>query len=206
MKLHKMISNEIEFERLKNIVGNQRKQIKDLEVKVMKLEQNNTNKQAKVKNSFYECDTCDYKSTTTLTLTKHKNTKHVIVKQSECSMCEEKFDNYNEYTDHINDHLKEIEEINIEDLKSGHEVFECSLCKFESNDTDLIKNHLATHVLQTKKSSKKITREERDAILKTKDWRDMYDEHGNPLYETTDEKITDSDEGSIEEEEEKENC
>ena len=54
------------------------------------------NKQAKVKNSFYECDTCDYMSTTALTLTKHNNTKHVIVKQSECSMCEEKFDNYNE--------------------------------------------------------------------------------------------------------------
>ena len=86
MKLHKMISNEIEFQRLKNIVENQTKQIKGLEVKVMKLEQNNTNKQSKVSNSFYECDTCDYKSTRTLMLTKHKNTKNVIVKQSECSM------------------------------------------------------------------------------------------------------------------------
>ena len=130
-----------------------------MEVKVRKLEQNNTYKRSKVTNSFDECDTCDYRSTTTLMLTRHKNTKNVIVKQSECSMCEEKFDNYNEYTDNRNDHLKESEEINIEDLKSGHEVFECSLCKFESNYPDLIKNHLATHVLQTKKSPKKITRE-----------------------------------------------
>ena len=108
-------------------------------------------------------------------------------------MCEEKFDKDDEYTDHVNEHLKEIEEIDIEDLKSGHEVFECSLCKFESNDTGIIKNHLANHVLQHKKSPKKITREERDAIMKTKDWRDMYDEEGNPLYETTDEESSDSD-------------
>ena len=80
-----MISNAIEFERLQKIVGNQRKQIKGLEVKVMKLEQNNTNKQSKVLNSFYECDTCDYKSTTTLILTKHKNTKNVIVNKESLS-------------------------------------------------------------------------------------------------------------------------
>ena len=167
---------------------NQRKQIKDWEVKVMKLEQNNTNKQSKVKDISYDCYICDFRSTTALMLTNHKNTKHVMENKSECSTCEEKFDTYNEYTDHVNEHLKEIEELDIEDLKSGHEVFACSLCKFESNDTEIIKNHLATHVLQTKKSPKKITRKERDALLKTKNWRDVYDEHGNPLYETTDER------------------
>ena len=154
-----MISNEMRFEKLKNIEGNQRKQIKDLEIKVMKLEQNNTNIQSKVKDISYDCDICDFKSTTALMLTKHKKTKHVIKNKSECSMCEEKFDTYNEYTDYVNDHLKEIEDLDMEDLKSGHEVFERSFCKFESNDTALIKTHLATHVLQTNKSPKKITRE-----------------------------------------------
>ena len=102
----------------------------------MKLEQNNTNKQSKVKDISYDCDICDYKSTTALMLTKHNNPKHVMENKSECSMCEEKFDTYNEYTDHVNDHLKEIEDLDMEDLKSGHEVFECSFCKFESNDTE----------------------------------------------------------------------
>ena len=49
-------------------------------------------------------------------------------------------------------------------------------------------------MLQNKKSPKKITREERDAIVKAKYWRDMFDEHGNHLYETTDEESIDSDE------------
>ena len=54
-----MISNEIELTRLKNIVGEQRKQIEDLLVKVMKLEQNNNKKQFEVKDSSYECNICD---------------------------------------------------------------------------------------------------------------------------------------------------
>ena len=102
VKLQKMISNEIQFEKQKNLVGNHRKQIKDLEVKVMKLEQNNTKKHSKVKYISYECDICDFLSTTVLMLKNHKNTKHVIENKSEFSMCEEKFDTYNVYTDHVN--------------------------------------------------------------------------------------------------------
>ena len=76
VKFLKMISNEIELTRLKNIVGEQRKQIEDLLVKVMKLEQNNNKKQFEVKDSSYEWNICDYKATTELMLRKHKNTKH----------------------------------------------------------------------------------------------------------------------------------
>ena len=44
----------------------------------------------------------------------------------ECSMCQDKFPTSKEFNSHIEEHLKEIEDIDVEYLKSGHEEFECS--------------------------------------------------------------------------------
>ena len=38
----------------------------------------------------------------------------------ECSLCDDTFNSEEEYTDHINIHLDEIQGIDIEDLKNGH--------------------------------------------------------------------------------------
>ena len=107
-------------------------------------------------------------------------------------------------------HLKEIEDMDIEYLKNGHEIFECSICKFESNDIDAVKNHLAEHALEKTKSSKNKSNSEepkvkakskaeskaeaKAEILKTGDWRDLYDAVGNPLFETSDESSDEDEE------------
>ena len=70
-------------------------------------------------------------------------------------------------------------------MKNGHEIFACSLCDFESNNTELIKKHLAQHTVSPKKVSKQISKSENEALLKSKNWQDAYDEEGNPLYDTT---------------------
>ena len=72
-------------------------------------------------------------------------------------------------------------------------MFACTICNFESNIPNDIKNHLAEHTLSPKILSAKNakTREEIKALLNTKDWRNAYDEHGNPLYESTDSENSD---------------
>ena len=70
------------------------------------------------------------------------------VNELNCIFCE----NYLE--EHISDHLEEIKEINIESLKSGHDIYECTMCSFESGHNDSIREHLIKHVL-SKSSEKK---------------------------------------------------
>ena len=75
-------------------------------------------------------------------------------------------------------------------LKSGHEIFVCNVCYFESNIAKTIKAHLADHTPTQREDSKKlaICKENKKAILISCNWRDMYDDQGNPLFDTTDDE------------------
>ena len=203
VKLSTIETNESEITELKLEVMNQRKQISDLIVKVKDLELGRNITKTKEQENSYQCDKCEYNATTEMMLRKHSNTKHNDTERLECTLCEENFTVYEEYTNHRMNHLTEIETVDIEFLKNGHEIFECSICKFQSNDTDVVKNHLAEHALKkTKSSQNKSNSEEakvkakskaeskakaKAEILKTGDWRDLYDSVGNPLFETSDE-------------------
>ena len=59
-------------------------------------------------------------------------------------MCDDKFITEEEYTKHVKEHLEEIKDIDIEFLKNGHEILDCSTCKFQSNKPEAIKTHLPT--------------------------------------------------------------
>ena len=88
----------------------------------------------------------------------------------------------------LNEHLDEIEEIYVESLKNGHEEFECSLCKFKSNDEEAVKNHLIRHVPKPPEKSTKAakTRKEQELIIQNVSLLELYDDDGNPLYDSTD--------------------
>ena len=68
--------------------------------------------------------------------------------------------------------LDEIQNIDIDYLKNGHEIFECNNCQFTSNDPEVIKNHLSEHVL-TPKESQEVRENERKglkALINSKNW------------------------------------
>ena len=90
-----------------------------------------------------------------------------------------------EFNIHVNEHLAEIKAMDIEYLKNGHEICACSLCNFDSKNTELIKKHLAQHTVSPKTVGGKKSKSENEALLKSKNWQDAYDEEGNPLYDTT---------------------
>ena len=94
-------------------------------------------------------------------------------------MCEDSFLTDEEFNIHINQHLTEIIVMDIEYFKNGHEVFVCNMCIFESKNNEQIKNHLGKHTLSSSKY-------QYEALCKSKNWQDAYDDEGNPLYETTD--------------------
>ena len=97
--------------------------------------------------------------------------------------------------DHKSEHLKEIENIDVEYLQSGHKIFESSKCDFESNNSDDIKNHLTNHVTKKDKTKEK-SREAKEAAKKAAkesgDWRDLYDNDGNPLYDSSESESSDT--------------
>ena len=107
---------------------------------------------------------------------------------SECSICEDKFLTEEEYTHHIQEHLEEIKDIDIEFLKNGHEIFDCSSCHFQSNKPEAIKRHLKQHVLQPKDrlKMKSKCKKYKETMLKSKNWRDMYDDQDNPIFDSSD--------------------
>ena len=88
-----------------------------------------------VKDINFKCYICSFNAGTKNTLRKHINIKHpeskldrVILKDSsqgeiECSMCQDKFPTSKEFNNHIEEHLTEIDDIDVEYLKSGHEEF-----------------------------------------------------------------------------------
>ena len=67
----------------------------------------------------FKCDICGYKCSKEVTLRKHTNTKHKIkakneevnetsVCDSECSLCDDNFENTQEFKNHIKEHIHEI--------------------------------------------------------------------------------------------------
>ena len=88
---------------------NLRKQILDLLVKVKDLELGKNTTKSKEKENSYQCDKCEYITTTEMMLKKHSNTKHDDAERLECTLCEESLTIYEEYTNHRMNQLKEIE-------------------------------------------------------------------------------------------------
>ena len=85
---------------------------------------------------------------------KHTNTKHggkteTGVSKSKCSICDDKFETKAEYQKHKEEHMEEIEGLDISTLTKGHDLFECNLCSFESEYGDSIKTHLVDNLNHT---------------------------------------------------------
>ena len=53
-------------------------------------------------------------------------------KSMDCPFCEDKFISIVAYDSHLKDHLEEIKGIDIEYLKNAHEIFDLSMCEFQS--------------------------------------------------------------------------
>ena len=53
-----------------------------------------------------------------------------VIDVRECSLCDNKFFTHKELKTHVTEHLEEIKDIDIEHLKSWHELFACNLCFF----------------------------------------------------------------------------
>ena len=59
------------------------------------------------------------------------NTKHIQkFSENECSLCEDRFTSATELEKHIDEHIEEIETLDIASLSNGHDLFECNLCSF----------------------------------------------------------------------------
>ena len=67
-------------------------------------------------------------------------------------------------------------------------MFECSLCEFKSNDPATVKMHLTEHALKPKENiaKKLLPNRLKKAVLEAGSFIDLYDNEGNPLYESTD--------------------
>lgn len=105
----------------------------------------------------HQCNMCDFKGKTQVTLKKHMNIKHGVKKsidgsnynntELECSLCDDKFHSISELQEHIGEHLEDIEELDIQSLLNEGDMFECNLCSFESGNSDSIREHLVEHVM-----------------------------------------------------------
>ena len=158
----------------------------------------NKHKNTKHKEQTHHCQKCNKMFQSNDMLKKHiveihenlvkDATQESLSELKECSLCEDTFSTNEEFKSHVSDHLEEIKDIDIEYLKSGHELFSCNICNFESNNPEYMKKNLAEHTLTPKIvfTNNVKSKKEFKALLKTKDWRDAYDEFGNPLYDTTD--------------------
>ena len=162
----------------------------------------------------FNCDQCNFKSNTIISLNKHTNTKHakkveesdieVKICNSECSLCEDRFSSELELKKHKDEHIEEIEGLDIASLTNEHDLFECNLCSFESGYGDSIREHLIEHVnppLEEKPTKETTTKEVNMVNPQTKSLLDEYDDDGN--YIGDDPKYMDSDD-EIESESEEE--
>ena len=160
----------------------------------------NENDNAHRHHLYFKCDKCDYRCKTRGCLMKHTNSKHVIkqditkqVSVPKCSLCDDNFNTLKEYEEHIQEHKDEIEDLDVTSITNGHELFECNLCSFESGHEDSIKEHLLDHVSLPSNASKKEQRKkDKVEALKSGNLLDLYDDDGNPLYDTTDSECSDS--------------
>ena len=111
-------------------------------------------------------------------MNKHTNTKHGVKTETEassfeCSICEDKFKTKSESLKHKEEHMEEIEGLDISTLTNSHELFEWNLCSFESGHEDSVKVHLIDHLNHTKEPEN----HEKKSLL------DEYDDDGNFIEE-----------------------
>ena len=68
-------------------------------------------------------------------INEHHNNKSSFIKEApkvsepddqECSLSEDKFSTQEDYDEHVNEPIQEINQIVIETLKSSHDIFECN--------------------------------------------------------------------------------
>ena len=147
-------------------------------------------KHIKSQKQDFKCDQCDFLCPKNETLMKHTNTKHdckteIELSQSECSICDDRFKTKAEYQKHKQEHLEEIEGLDITTLTNGHDLFECNLCSFESGVGDSIKEHLVDHLNHTKEYLNEAANNEKKSLL------DEYDDDGNFIGDES--NLTDSD-------------
>ena len=126
----------------------------------------------------FKCDECNFESNKEIILNKHINTKHALkvaekdtkykASRNECSLCEDRFELDDDLEKHVDEHIQEIEGLDIASLTNGHDLFECNLCSFESGLGDSIREHLIDHVKPQR---------EGEPIYKT--LLDEYDDDGN---------------------------
>ena len=105
-------------------------------------------------------------------------------------MCEDNFSTQEEYDKHVNEHLQEVNEIDIESLKSGNAIFKCNLCDFQSGQTAAVKDHLKQHIqitlsttnynLDTTSEKERRRKNALKQALMTGNLLDLYDDDGNP--------------------------
>ena len=184
-----------------------RNQVKVMNATKAKMKELNKNTElCEQKDIELMCKNCDFRAETNNMLRKHINTKHPVAKvcgedmqdccesSLECSMCQDKFVSNNELNEHVEEHITEIKNIDVDDLKSGHKEFECIQCGFKAKDNDGVKSHLVEHAMQSYVNVKRITktRKEKEQIIKAGSFRDLYNDEGDPLYDTADSEDSDS--------------
>ena len=152
---------------------------------------------AEVQKEKYKCEKCDFISNKEITMNKHKNTKHVQkLSGKECSLCEDSFTTEMELKKHIDEHIDEIENLDIVSLTNGHDLFECNLCSFESGLGDSIRKHIIDHVLpQRHEEATNLPEKEVRPLYKC--LLDEYDDDGN--YIGNNPKYMDKEESDLEE-------
>ena len=158
--------------------GNKKKEV-EIIVTDTNANSNRKDTSASIHNNSFKCDQCSFISDTRITLNKHTNTKHAEQDSGyECSLCEDSFSSSKELKTHIDEHIEEIEGLNIAELTKGHDLFECNLCSFESGHEDSIREHLIAHVNpQNKDHSGNIL--SKKAECQAKSLLDEYDDDGN---------------------------
>ena len=125
------------------------KKKKEAEIMITKTAANSNIKHtsSSIHNNIFKCVQCSFTSSTRITLNKHMNTKHAENDSgNECSLCEDSFSSAKELKKHIDEHIEEIEGLDIASLTKGHDLFECNLCSFESGHEDSIREYLIAHV------------------------------------------------------------
>ena len=107
------------------------------------------------------------------------NTKHIQkFSENECSLCEDRFESATELKKHIDEHIEEIESLDIASLINGHDLFECNLCSFESGLGDSIREHMIYRVLPQRHDDPEMVSEDA-AQAPYKSLLDEYDDDGN---------------------------
>ena len=141
----------------------------------------------------FKCQQCDFVCSKNETLMKHTNTKHgdktkTDMSKSKCSICDDKFETKADFQKHKEEHMEEIEGLDISTLTNGHDLFECNLCSFESGYGDSIREHLVDHLNYSNENQNKEAEHEKKSLL------DEYDDDGN--YIGDDPNLMDSDDES----------